>query len=143
VSWQAGGLMIQHLPEAGSQVEAQETDDDDRWAQAAALVGTVNDDELSDPQVVGETLLWRLFNETGVRVYEPVALRAACRCSRARMLDMLRGFSADDRAAMVGDNGRIGITCQFCSAFHDIDPADPALTDLADPALMSDREPIA
>jgi molecular chaperone Hsp33 len=23
---------------------------------------------------------------------------------------------------MVGDNGRIGITCEFCSRFYDLDP---------------------
>jgi molecular chaperone Hsp33 len=25
---------------------------------------------------------------------------------------------------MVGDNGRIGVTCEFCSRFYDLDPAE-------------------
>jgi molecular chaperone Hsp33 len=37
---------------------------------------------------------------------------------------MMRSFSEDDRRHMVGDNGRIGITCEFCSRVYDLDPAE-------------------
>jgi molecular chaperone Hsp33 len=37
---------------------------------------------------------------------------------------MMRRFSPEDRRDMVGDNGRIGITCEFCSRFYDLDPAE-------------------
>ena len=37
---------------------------------------------------------------------------------------MLRGFSAEDRAEMIGDDGRIGVTCEFCSTFRAFDPKD-------------------
>jgi molecular chaperone Hsp33 len=37
---------------------------------------------------------------------------------------MMQQFSKKDRADMVGDDGRIGITCEFCSRHYDLDPAD-------------------
>ena len=38
--------------------------------------------------------------------------------------DMLRGFTVQERKDMIGDNGRIGVTCEFCSTHRDFDPKD-------------------
>ena len=54
----------------------------------------------------------------GQRVHEE------CTCSHERIMGMMRRFSGQDRRDMVGDNGRIGITCEFCSRFYDLDPAE-------------------
>jgi molecular chaperone Hsp33 len=48
----------------------------------------------------------------------------ACRCSTQRIEDMLRGFTTQERKDMIGDNGRIGVTCEFCSTHRDFDPKD-------------------
>ncbi len=37
---------------------------------------------------------------------------------------MLRSFSAEERAAMIGDDGMIGVTCEFCSTKRVFNPAD-------------------
>jgi molecular chaperone Hsp33 len=37
---------------------------------------------------------------------------------------MLRGFTTQERKDMVGDNGRIGVTCEFCSTHREFDPKD-------------------
>ena len=71
-----------------------------------------------------ERLLFRLFNERGVRVSEPTALADACRCSAERIDAMLESFSPEERQAMVGDDGMIGVTCGFCSTKRVFDPAD-------------------
>jgi molecular chaperone Hsp33 len=57
-------------------------------------------------------------------VFEGQGVIEACRCSSDRIEDMLRRFTRDERRDMVGDNGRIGITCEFCSTHRDYDPAD-------------------
>jgi molecular chaperone Hsp33 len=48
----------------------------------------------------------------------------ACRCSTEGIEAMLRRFSAEERTDMIGDNGRIGVTCEFCSTFREFDPKD-------------------
>lgn len=137
-SWRAGGLMAQFLPvsperqkqaelhpgDAPEGVAAPEHVDDDAWAEAKALVGTIEDHELVDPTLSSERLLYRLFHERGVRVFDPQPVRDFCRCSRQRVETMLRRFTPQERKDMVGDNGRIGVTCEFCSTHQDFDPAE-------------------
>ena len=98
--------------------------EDDAWAEAKALIHTVEDHELIDPSVSSERLLYRLFHEHGVRVFEGQSVHEECRCSETRVMSMMRRFSPEDRRDMVGDNGRIGITCEFCSRFYDLDPVE-------------------
>jgi molecular chaperone Hsp33 len=140
-TYRAGGLMIQFLPSSpermrqadlspGDIPEGHPSNDlvapaeDDAWVEAKSLMATVEDHELVDPAVSSERLLYRLFHERGVRVFEVQHVHEECRCSQTRVMSMMRRFSAEDRRDMVGDNGRIGITCEFCSRFYDLDPAD-------------------
>jgi molecular chaperone Hsp33 len=140
-TYRAGGLMVQFLPTSpdrmrqadlspGDIPEGHPSNDlvapaeDDAWVEAKSLMATVEDHELVDPAVSSERLLYRLFHERGVRVFEGLHVHEECRCSQTRVMSMMRRFSAEDRRDMVGDNGRIGITCEFCSRFYDLDPAD-------------------
>jgi molecular chaperone Hsp33 len=140
-TYRAGGLMIQFLPsspERQRQVDLDPGDipeghpskdlaapsEDDAWVEARSLVATVEDHELIDPSVSSERLLYRLFHERGVRVFEGQRVHEECTCSHERIMGMMRRFSVQDRHDMVGDNGRIGITCEFCSRFYDLDPAE-------------------
>jgi molecular chaperone Hsp33 len=140
-AWRAGGLLIQFLPAAPERgrvpdlppgdipeghpsADAPPPAEDDAWVEARSLVDTVEDHELIDPAVSSERLLYRLFHERGVRVFEAQGLREACRCSEERIMGMMQRFSREDRRDMVGDNGRIQITCEFCSRLYDLDPAE-------------------
>ena len=139
-TYRAGGLMVQFLPSSPERMRQADLapgdipeghpsnelgafSEDDAWVEAKSLMGTVEDHELVDPAVSSERLLYRLFHERGVRVFEGVSVHEECRCSQTRVMSMMRRFSAEDRRDMVGDNGRIGITCEFCSRFYDLDPA--------------------
>ncbi len=135
--WRAGGVLVQHLPPHGQSVmpdlpgdgdyDNPETADqhfveDDKWTTARAYVSTVGDEELADPELSSERLLFRLFNEPGVRVFEPVAMEERCTCSAERIESMLRNnFSAEERAEMVVD-GEIEVVCEFCSADYHFKP---------------------
>ena len=137
-TWRAGGLMAQFLPEAspgrrqpdlppgdapeGTQID--ETPEDDAWMEAKSLAATVEDHELVDPLLSSERLLYRLFHERGVKVFEPRLIKEACRCSDLRIRDMLRQFTAQERRDMIGDDGRIGVTCEFCSTHRAYDPLE-------------------
>ncbi|MGD0721530.1 MAG: Hsp33 family molecular chaperone [Roseiarcus sp.] len=135
--WRAGGLMAQFLPDSPERLRRADLDpgdappgaerqivaEDDHWTEARALAGTTADHELIDPTLSSERLLYRLFHERGVRVFEPGPLRDACRCSGERIDAMLGSFSAAERADMVGEDGMIGVTCEFCSTKRVFDPA--------------------
>ncbi len=135
--WRAGGVLVQHLPPHGQAVmpdlpgdgnfDNPETADpdfkeSDKWTETRALFATVADDELADPDVSGERLLFRLFHETGVRVFDPMPLEERCTCSAERIEAMLRdNFSAEERQEMVVD-GEIEVICEFCSADYHFHP---------------------
>jgi molecular chaperone Hsp33 len=89
--------------------------EDDAWIEARSLVETTEDIELVDPELGLDRLLYRLFNERGVAVSNPVPLFDQCRCSEERIREMLGSFKAEDIAEMREDDGLIGITCEFCA----------------------------
>jgi molecular chaperone Hsp33 len=95
--------------------------EDEAWVEGQSLIGTVEDVELIDPDLSGERLLYRLFHERGVRVFQPLPLRAQCSCSRDAVSAMLKSFAAKDRAEMVKD-GKVIVTCEFCSSVYQFTP---------------------
>ncbi|MDP3853738.1 MAG: Hsp33 family molecular chaperone [Phenylobacterium sp.] len=116
-TWRAGGMLIQNIAEdeaRGSHAEA--------WRRTQAFFETIGEDELLDPTISAETLLFRLFHEDGVRVFEAQPLQAFCRCSQTRIEGVLRSFGADERADMVEDDGKIRVTCEYCSTVYVVEP---------------------
>ncbi len=137
-AWRAGGLMVQFLPDSPERQRridldpgdapagyvSPDADLDDAWTEAVSLAETIEDHELVDPTLSSERLLYRLFHERGVKVFEPTAVHDACRCSRERIDSMLRSFTPQERADMIGEDGKIGVTCEFCSTHRSFDPKD-------------------
>ena len=116
--WRAGALMIQRLPLEAFTLE-RETEDD-AWRRAAIFMSSSTSAELIDPALAPDRLLFRLFHEDGVRAYKPHALEAKCRCSRHRVETVLRALTPDEIADMKID-GKITVTCEFCSTVYDFD----------------------
>jgi len=76
----------------------------------------VQPDELLDPQLSCEGLIWRLFNEEReVRVQAGAALSRGCRCSVVHFEEVLSRFPKEDRREMRDDRGIIRVDCAFCS----------------------------
>ena len=138
VKWRAGGVMTQFLPRAPERRRRPDLDPgdalaglklaaprvDDAWITAEALLATVEDHELVDPAVSSERLLFRLFHEQGVKVFPAQGVHDSCRCSNERMRAMLERFTPRERGDMIGDDGMIGVTCEFCSAYRAFDPRE-------------------
>ena len=116
-AWRAGGMLIQSVAEddaRGSTTEA--------WIRTQAFFETVGEDELTDAELSSQQLLFRLFHEDGVRVFGSQPLRAFCRCSQERIETVLRSFDAADREGMVEPDGKIHVTCEYCSKLYAVAP---------------------
>lgn len=127
-SWRAGGLLAQFLPSDPSRARMadlppgdapegtapRDMEEDDAWVEARSLVGTLEDVELVDRDLSSERLLFRLFHERGVRVFDTLAIGAHCSCSRERVAGVLASFSEDERRHMIQEDGKVGVTCEFC-----------------------------
>ena len=117
LSWRAGGMLIQNMAEDQARGSTEEA-----WTRSQAFFETIGEDELLDPTISGQTLLFRLFHEDGVRVFEDKALSAVCRCSEDRIRGVLASFDAAERADMIEPDGRIHVTCEYCARTYRLEP---------------------
>ena len=126
--WVAGGLLFQHLPEGEEGRDRLHTRlDHPEWEHVAVLAGSAKGEELTDPGLPLDDLVWRLFHdEDEVRTLEPVALSRGCRCNPDYVKSVIARFPAEERAAMVGDDGFIRVDCAFCATDFPISLEDVA-----------------
>jgi molecular chaperone Hsp33 len=124
--WQAGGLLLQHLPEGEEGRERLHTRlDHPDWPHVAILGGSVKPEELTDPTIPLDDLLWRLFHEEDeLRTLAAIPLSRGCRCDPDYVRSVIARFPAEEREAMVGDDGVIRVDCAFCSSSFAIPPAE-------------------
>ena len=127
----AGGLLLQHLPEGEDGRERLHTRlDHPEWEHVAILGQTMKAEELADPALPLETLVWRLFNEESeVRLHGDTALVRGCRCSPDYIAQVLAKFPAEEQQAMADETGTIFVDCAFCARKF---PVTPAARDSAD-----------
>lgn len=134
-SWRAGGLIVQFLPDSPERMRQADISggdgddgshshfDDDAWAEVKALTATVAADELVDPELGVERLLYRLFHERGVKAYPPTRVFDECACSEQKIRGVLQGFTAEEITDSI-EGGRITVDCEFCSTRYSFDPAE-------------------
>ena len=117
LKWRAGGILIQSIAGDETRGETKEA-----WNHAQAFFETTGEDELIDPTIDSPTLLWRLFNEDGVRLIEEKPLRSFCRCSEDRIGVVIQSFTEAEKAEMVEPDGKIHVTCEYCSRVYAVAP---------------------
>lgn len=114
--WYAGGLLLQHLSkreEGGPRLFASEAHP--QWQHVHTLAATTQADELTDPSLALEDLLWRLFHDDAPTVTAATPLGKGCRCSIERIQGVLRQFSFEELIDMREPDGSFRVNCAFCS----------------------------
>ncbi len=122
--WRAGGILLQQTAHEGGRRDdgrAARCSDDD-WRRLTALLETTEKAELLHPELDAETLVFRLFNEDGVRVFKTRKVHFACTCSKSRIENIIKTFSDEEIYDSLED-GMIKVGCEFCNAKYTFDPA--------------------
>lgn len=107
------GLLIQALPQ---QLITNEDDNRDKWETIITLADTIKAEELLE--LDHSTVLYRLFNEQPLRLFEPKALHFACSCSRERSASALLSIGKEEVESLLMEKGSIDIDCQFCNQHY-------------------------
>jgi molecular chaperone Hsp33 len=115
----ASGLLLQALPR---QLKTSPEDNEKHWETLATLAGTLTDEELLE--LDHASLLYRLFHEENVRLFEPSPLRFSCSCSRERTGNALISIGRDEVEKLLVENGSIDVDCQFCNQHYHFEAAD-------------------
>lgn len=122
-AWRAGAVIVQAAPGTGPAAGPEAEDD---WRRTMLLLQTASETELLGEGVSADELLWRLFHEEGVRVFDPLPLQPSCSCDRERVENVLRSFSPEDFESMRLPDGSVTVTCQFCSRLYRFGPEEVA-----------------
>lgn len=105
----AGAMMIQQLPEQVNEL----SEDDEDWRRTVILMSSVKQEELLDAELNPGELLYRLFHEDGVRLYDQQPVRNECRCSQTKVEQTLKSFPREEIEDM-REEGVVRVTCEFC-----------------------------
>lgn len=109
----ATGFLIQALPQ---QLNTNPDDNRDKWETIITLAETITPEELLE--LDHATVLYRLFNEQSVRIFEPKKLRFSCSCSKERCASALLTIGKEEVEELLIEKGRIDIDCQFCNQHY-------------------------
>lgn len=110
-----GGILLQQMPEKNP------TSEDD-WRRLGFLTETLRADELAD----GATpeLLHKLFAEDDVRVFKARDMRFRCRCTQARVEEVLRFLGEEETREVCEEKGIVEVTCEYCGRVRTFDAVD-------------------
>ena len=108
----ASGFMLQQLP-------ASEQEDPDAWDRLSHLASTLKAEELLN--LDNQSLLYRLYHEEQVRLYDETALRFACTCSKERTGNAISQLGYDELIDVIAEQGKVSIDCQFCLQHYSFD----------------------
>ncbi|HHQ4451811.1 TPA: Hsp33 family molecular chaperone HslO [Aeromonas veronii] len=111
----AAGIMLQELP-------AQSEDHSNDFDHLTQLTSTIKDEELFGLQA--EEILYRLYHQDKVRVFDPQAVEFRCTCSRERCEGALLQIEKEEVMEMVQELGKIDMHCDYCGAQYQFNGID-------------------
>jgi molecular chaperone Hsp33 len=112
----AAGLLLQELPAH----DGHKTD----WQHLEILANTLTEQELLTLDC--ETLLYRLFHQEKVRLFEAETVAFECSCSAQRIGRTLRAMGKEELDSILQERDTIEVTCEFCSQHYQFDKVDIA-----------------
>ncbi|MGL6036716.1 MAG: Hsp33 family molecular chaperone HslO, partial [Legionella sp.] len=112
----AAGMLLQLMPGEDS------SEREHFWEYATQLGQTVTEEELLT--IDNKTLLYRLYNEEDIRVFEPRAALFQCRCTPERMKHVLTILGEAQAQELIAEQGSISMNCDFCNQQYSFDAID-------------------
>jgi len=121
-----GGLLLQRLPNSGGHAHLDPREAAEGWNRVQALGDTITDEELLT--LPPETILRRLFLEestnNGVRSFPARKIQFTCRCSRAKVADILRMLGEEEVEGIIVEQDIVEAACEFCGKIYQFDAVD-------------------
>jgi molecular chaperone Hsp33 len=131
--WRGAALLIQRVPETGGEAVAggsvdafrpppETWEEDEGYMRAMALLATATSDEMLAESSTPEDLLFKLFHEDGIRIFDPSSITGECACPPNKFHDLLARLPRSEVEDCKVD-GVIDVTCEFCGKTEHFDDA--------------------
>lgn len=114
VQQKVAGSLIQLLPDGDD--KAQQVADYEHLCQ---LTNTIKAEEIFS--LPAQDLLYRLYHQEEVRIFEPQTVSYQCTCSEAKCLTAISQFSVDELKNIIAEEGCVSMTCDFCLTTYAFD----------------------
>ncbi|MDX1303972.1 Hsp33 family molecular chaperone HslO [Photobacterium sp.] len=112
----AAGMLLQVLP------DGQGTSGD--FEHLEQLTDTVKDEELFGLEA--QDVLFRLYHQEEVQLFEPQPVEFHCGCSRERSGSAICSLDRAEIEHILADKGKVSLHCDYCGTSYDFDSIDVA-----------------
>lgn len=109
-------LLLQALPDKGAEQQAH------AFEHACTLANTLTQDESFALENV--ELLYRLFNQESVRLFEEEVLTFGCENPKSRFENAVLSLGLEEAEKVLEEQNHIAVTCEFCAKEFKFDQID-------------------
>ncbi|WP_194090139.1 Hsp33 family molecular chaperone HslO [Vibrio hibernica] len=109
----AAGMLLQIMPDG--------TGSADDFEHLEKLTETIKDEELFS--LDAHDLLYRLYNQEEVKVFDPQAIEFFCGCSRERSAGAIATLAKDELDDILLTEGEVALHCDYCGTSYSFDSA--------------------
>ena len=113
---QVAGSLVQLLPDGDGSIENKAEQNQD-FEHLAQLTNTIKAEEIFTLQA--EALLYRLYHQEQVSLFEPQAVTYQCGCSSEKCLSAIAQIEPSELENMLAEQGKVSMTCDYCMTTYD------------------------
>ncbi len=110
----AAGMLLQVMPDG--------TGSPEDFEHLEQLTDTIKNDELFSLEA--NDLLYRLYNQETVKLFEPQPVEFFCGCSRERSAAAIITIAREEIDDILATEGSVGLHCDYCGTTYSFDSAD-------------------
>ncbi len=107
----AGLIMLQKMPDKNS---FDKEINEEFWQNALNFLSTLGKEEFLSTKLTSEEILYRLFNELEIKVFDKIIIRDQCRCSEEKIKLAIKNLSKNELEEIADQNGNVKVVCEFC-----------------------------
>ncbi len=114
----SAGALVQLLPDGDGSIENKEQQISD-FEHLCQLTNTIKSEEIFSLEA--EALLYRLYHQEKVNIFEPQPVSYLCGCSADKCLSAISQIEPSEIKAILAEQGKISMTCDYCITTYDFD----------------------
>ena len=103
--------MLQKMPFKNS---FDEESNEEIWQNSLKFLSTLGKEEFLSTNLTSEEILYRLFNELEIIVYDEIIIQDQCRCSDEKIKFAIKNLSKKELREITDENGNVKVVCEFC-----------------------------
>ena len=103
--------MLQKMPVKNS---FDEESNEEIWQNSLNFLSTLGKEEFLSTNLTSEEILYRLFNELEITVYDKIIIKDQCRCSDEKIKFAIENLSKKELREIADENGNVKVVCEFC-----------------------------